>query len=158
MAESASPEEKPTPRAKPLRRWGVGLNVAVQLATAFALFLLVNYASYRHFLRRDLSPSQDYSISDQTENILRKISKDVTITTGLVDTYTIPQLLKLVASGRLDPTVFATHRFALGDTMDAYDVFADAASSGALKVVLEGAERRHGANGHVAAGALTPTG
>ena len=43
--------------------------------------------------------------------------RDVTITTGLVDTSTIPQLMRLVASGRLDPTLFATHRFALGDTM-----------------------------------------
>ena len=65
--------------------------------------------------------------------------RDVTMTTGLVDTFSTPQLLKLVASGRLDPTVFATHRFALGDTMEAYDVFADAARTGALKVVLEGA-------------------
>ncbi len=65
--------------------------------------------------------------------------RDVTITTGLVDTYSIPQLMRLIASGRLDPSLFATHRFALGDTMGAYDVFADAANSGALKVVLEGA-------------------
>ncbi|MCW2986768.1 MAG: Alcohol dehydrogenase GroES-like protein [Conexibacter sp.] len=65
-------------------------------------------------------------------------TRDVTITTGLVDTYTIPQLMKLVASGRLDPTIFATHHFALGATMDAYDTFADAASSHALKVVLQG--------------------
>jgi alcohol dehydrogenase len=66
--------------------------------------------------------------------------RDVTITTGLVDTYTIPTLMKLVLSGRLDPTVFATHRYALGDTMTAYDTFADASRSHALKVVLEGSE------------------
>ena len=65
--------------------------------------------------------------------------RDVTITSGLVDTYTIPQLLGLVSNGRLDPTVFATHRFALGDTMAAYDTFADAAHTNALKVVLEAA-------------------
>jgi alcohol dehydrogenase len=63
--------------------------------------------------------------------------RDVLITTGLVDTSTTPKLLRLIASGRLDPTVFATHRFALGQTMDAYDVFADAAETNALKVVLE---------------------
>jgi len=63
--------------------------------------------------------------------------RDVTITTGLVDTYSIPQLLRLIASGRLDPSLFATHRFPLGDTMAAYDTFADAANSGALKVVLQ---------------------
>ena len=64
--------------------------------------------------------------------------RDVTITTGLVDTFSIPQLMRLIASGRLDPELFATHRFALADTMDAYDTFADAANTNALKVVLEG--------------------
>jgi alcohol dehydrogenase len=64
--------------------------------------------------------------------------RDVTITTGLVDTFSIPQLMRLIASGRLDPSLFATHRFALEDTMAAYDTFADAANTGALKVVLRG--------------------
>jgi alcohol dehydrogenase len=67
--------------------------------------------------------------------------RDVTITTGLVDTFSISQLLRLIASGRLDPSLFATHHYALGDTMAAYDTFADAANTGALKVVLQGAER-----------------
>ena len=66
--------------------------------------------------------------------------RDVTITTGLVDTFSIPQLLRLIVSGRLDPSLFATHHFALEDTMSAYDTFADAANTNALKVVLEGAE------------------
>jgi alcohol dehydrogenase len=64
--------------------------------------------------------------------------KDVTITTGLVDSKTIPQLLSLISGGRLDPTVLATHRFPLGEAMEAYDVFAAAATTQALKVVLEG--------------------
>jgi alcohol dehydrogenase len=67
-------------------------------------------------------------------------TRDITITTGLVDTRTIPRLMQLVTDGRLDPTVFATHRFPLADTMSAYDTFADAGSTGALKVVLEGNE------------------
>jgi alcohol dehydrogenase len=66
-------------------------------------------------------------------------TRDVTITTGLVDTFSIPQLMRLISSGRLDPSLFATHRFALGDTMSAYDTFADAANTNALKVVLQGA-------------------
>ena len=53
----------------------------------------------------------------------------MTITTGLVDTFSIPQLMRLIASGRLDPSLFATHRFPLGDTMAAYDTFADATNS-----------------------------
>jgi alcohol dehydrogenase len=64
--------------------------------------------------------------------------KDVTITTGLVDTSTTPRLLRLIASGKLDPAVFITHRFPLADAMAAYDAFADAQKSGAFKVVLSG--------------------
>ena len=67
-------------------------------------------------------------------------TRDVTITTGLVDTFSIPQLMRLVASERLDPSLFATHRFPMSDTMAAYDAFADAANTGALKVVLYGPE------------------
>jgi alcohol dehydrogenase len=78
-------------------------------------------------------------------------TRDVTITTGLVDTRTIPQLMKLVASGRLDPTVFATHHVSLADTMSAYDTFADAANTGALKVVLEGGNGNRGPEALVAA-------
>jgi alcohol dehydrogenase len=62
--------------------------------------------------------------------------RDVTITTGLVDTLTTPQLLRLIEERRLDPTPFATHRFALSQTEEAYDVFAAAAETHALKVVL----------------------
>jgi alcohol dehydrogenase len=62
--------------------------------------------------------------------------RDVLITTGLVDTYTTPKLLRLIAEGRLDPTPFATHRFELGEAEQAYDTFADAAATHALKVVL----------------------
>ncbi len=62
--------------------------------------------------------------------------RDVTITTGLVDTFTTPTLLSLIEQGRLDPTPFATHRFTLDETMAAYDVFGAAAETNALKVVL----------------------
>ena len=62
--------------------------------------------------------------------------RNVVITTGLVDTFTTPRLLQLIEGGRLDPTPFATHRFQLDETMEAYDVFADAATTNALKVVL----------------------
>src|SRR5262245_65795466 len=63
--------------------------------------------------------------------------RDVTITTGLVDTVTTPRLLKLIVEGRIDATPFATHRFPLDETMAAYDTFAAAAETDALKVVLE---------------------
>lgn len=62
--------------------------------------------------------------------------KDVTITTGLVDTFITPTLLRLVAAGRLDPTPLVTHRFELADIEKAYDVFSRPAETAALKVVL----------------------
>lgn len=62
--------------------------------------------------------------------------KSITITTGLVDTSSTPTLLKLLTEGRLDPTGLGTHRFKLNEIMDAYDVFADAANTNAMKVVL----------------------
>jgi len=62
--------------------------------------------------------------------------RNVTITTGLVDTWSTPTLLNLVKAGQIDAHQFVTHRFALDDIMKAYDVFAAAADTGALKVVL----------------------
>ena len=62
--------------------------------------------------------------------------RDLTITMGLVDTFTTPRLLDLVSEGKLNTLPFATHFFPLGETMSAYDTFADAATTNALKVVL----------------------
>ena len=62
--------------------------------------------------------------------------RNVTITTGLVDTYSTPSLMRLLTSGQLDAHRFVTHRFALDDIVAAYDVFARAGETGALKVVL----------------------
>lgn len=61
---------------------------------------------------------------------------NLTLTTGLVDGTSIDVLLKMVQSGRLPAEQFTTHRFALGDIMEAYDVFGNAAKHDALKVVL----------------------
>jgi alcohol dehydrogenase len=62
--------------------------------------------------------------------------RDITITTGLVDTYTTPTLLRLVTSNQLDAGRFVTHHFTLDQFEEAYDVFGNAADTGALKVVL----------------------
>jgi alcohol dehydrogenase len=62
--------------------------------------------------------------------------KNVTITTGLVDTYSTPTLLRLVAARQIDASRFVTHRFGMDEFLDAYDVFGRAGETGALKVVL----------------------
>lgn len=62
--------------------------------------------------------------------------KNLTITTGLVDTYSTPTLIGLVDSGRLDTSSMITHRFVLDQFEEAYDVFSRAGETGALKVLL----------------------
>ena len=62
--------------------------------------------------------------------------RNVTITTGLVDTYSTPTLLRLIENRQINASLFATHHFPLDDFMTAYDVFARAADTGALKVVV----------------------
>jgi alcohol dehydrogenase len=62
--------------------------------------------------------------------------KDIAITTGLVSATTTPMLLKLVARGKLTPEKFVSHRFTFETIMDAYDTFARAAETKALKVVI----------------------
>ena len=62
--------------------------------------------------------------------------RNVTITTGLVDAYSTPTLLRLLTSHHIDAGRFVTHHFALDEFDKAYDVFSRAADTGALKVVL----------------------
>lgn len=71
-----------------------------------------------------------------TLHLERIWGKDLTITTGLVDTCPTPTLIGLVASGQLDTARMITHRFGIGDFESAYDVFGRAGETGALKVLL----------------------
>ena len=63
-------------------------------------------------------------------------SKNITITTRLVDTVTTPMLLKTVSSKKIDPTKLITHHFKLNDIVNAYDTFQNAARDKTLKVIL----------------------
>ncbi|MFK4145364.1 zinc-dependent alcohol dehydrogenase family protein [Streptomyces sp. NPDC004065] len=67
--------------------------------------------------------------------------KNVTITTGLVDTHSTPTLLRMAAAGRLPTSQLVTHTFPLERMQEAYEVFGHAAETGALKVVLGGPRR-----------------
>jgi alcohol dehydrogenase len=71
-----------------------------------------------------------------TFHLERFWTTDLTVTTGLVDTYSTPTLLRLVASHQLDVTPFVTHHFTLDQFEEAYDTFGRAAETRALKVVL----------------------
>ena len=63
-------------------------------------------------------------------------SRDITITTGLVDTSSTPTLMRLITTGQIDARRFITHHFGLDEFDEAYDVFTRAADTSALKVVL----------------------
>jgi alcohol dehydrogenase len=63
-------------------------------------------------------------------------SRNITITTRLVDTATIPMLFKTLQAGKIDPKLLISHRFKLGDILSAYEAFAQAASTKALKVII----------------------
>jgi alcohol dehydrogenase len=64
-------------------------------------------------------------------------SRNISITTRLVDTVTTPMLFKTVQSKRIEPKKLITHRFKLDQMIKAYDTFEHAAKEKALKVILE---------------------
>ncbi|KAJ5674720.1 uncharacterized protein N7477_004654 [Penicillium maclennaniae] len=59
--------------------------------------------------------------------------RNISIKTRLVDTLSIPLLLRLCQVGRLRPALI-THRYPFSDIMKAYQVFENASEEGALKV------------------------
>ncbi|MFO7721049.1 MAG: zinc-binding dehydrogenase, partial [Gillisia sp.] len=63
--------------------------------------------------------------------------KNITLTTGLVNTNTTPMLLKTVSSGKLKPAQLITHHFKLENILEAYEVFGNAGKEKAIKVIIE---------------------
>ncbi len=63
--------------------------------------------------------------------------RNISITTQLVDTASTPMLLKVLKAQKIDPKLLITHRFKLDDILQAYETFANAAKTKALKVIIE---------------------
>jgi len=63
-------------------------------------------------------------------------SQNIAITTRLVDTVTTPMLLKTVQARKIEPKRLITHRFKMDQILDAYDTFAHADKTHALKVII----------------------
>jgi len=63
-------------------------------------------------------------------------SRNISISTRLVDTVSTPMLFKTVLSGKLDPQQLITHRFKLSEIIEAYDTFQNAVTAKTLKVIL----------------------
>ncbi len=62
--------------------------------------------------------------------------QNITLTTGLVNTNTIPMLLKTVTAGKIMPSRLISHHFKLNEIMKAYEVFGNAAKEKAMKIIL----------------------
>jgi len=65
--------------------------------------------------------------------------RNISITTRLVDTVSTPMLLKTAQSGKIDPKLLITHHFKLDAILEAYETFAHAADTKALKVIIHAA-------------------
>lgn len=63
--------------------------------------------------------------------------KNITLTTGLVNTNTTPMLLKTVTSKKINPNKLITHHFKLDEIEKAYEVFGNASKEKAMKVIIE---------------------
>ncbi|MFV0432084.1 MAG: zinc-dependent alcohol dehydrogenase family protein [Alphaproteobacteria bacterium] len=63
--------------------------------------------------------------------------KNLTITTGLVNTNTVPMLIKAVSTGKLPLTKMVTHHFKLSETEKAYEVFLNAEKEKAMKIIID---------------------
>ncbi|RRQ45126.1 zinc-dependent alcohol dehydrogenase family protein [Chryseobacterium sp. SC28] len=63
--------------------------------------------------------------------------KNLTITTGLVNTNTTPMLMKAVATNKLPVDKLITHHFKLNEIEKAYEVFINASKEKALKIIID---------------------
>ena len=67
----------------------------------------------------------------------RLCSQNIVITTRLVDTLTTSMPLKTAQAGKVDPTKLVTHRLTLDHILAAYETFGHAASTQALKIIID---------------------
>jgi hypothetical protein len=65
----AKEETRPKP-ARPLNRWGMGTLSAIQIILLGVAVIALNYLAFHHYLRADLSRSEDYSLSPATRHYL----------------------------------------------------------------------------------------
>lgn len=63
-------------------------------------------------------------------------SRNISITTRLVDTITTPMLLKIVEAKKIHPNVLISHHFNFANILEAYETFSQAAKNKTLKVII----------------------
>lgn len=97
--EESQPEnqEPSEGRSTEIRRLNISVHVAAQIFLALLLFILVNYLSYRHYGRKDLTDDRRYTVDPDTVSFLKTLDKDVKITMAFAKGSRIyPQLSALL--------------------------------------------------------------
>jgi hypothetical protein len=78
--ESSSNHQSPSESGPPpssIQRLSIGSNVVLQTVLFTAIVLMVNFFSFRHFIRWDFSRSQKYALAPMTKNLLGNLKKPV---------------------------------------------------------------------------------
>ncbi len=75
MAQTSTSEHQP--KVVTIQRFRIGLNVLIQLLVFAGIVVMINYLSFRHFKRWDLSRDQKYALSSQTRSLLKSLKKPV---------------------------------------------------------------------------------
>ncbi|MGI9239637.1 MAG: Gldg family protein [Verrucomicrobiales bacterium] len=98
MSDEKSEQPKPSKQGgAEIRRVNIIVHVVAQIALATLLFMLVNFLSYRHYGRKDLTDDQRYSVDDDTVRFLKTLDQDVMITMAFAKGSRIyPQLSALL--------------------------------------------------------------
>jgi hypothetical protein len=77
--EAVKPEAPKPGRQGADRRINAGLNVALQVLLAAAVLVMANYIAMRHYKQFDWTRGHVYTLSEQTENVLRSLQRPVEI-------------------------------------------------------------------------------
>ncbi len=72
---ASSPDS--APKIVRIQRFQIGLNVLLQVIVFAGIIAMLNYLSFRHFKRWDLSRDQKYALSTQTRSLLANLQKPV---------------------------------------------------------------------------------
>jgi len=64
-------------------------------------------------------------------------SHNISITTRLVDTISLPMLLKTVEHGKINPAVLISHHFKFSNILEGYNTFKNAEKTKALKIIID---------------------